>query len=138
MIVGLGLARSSALGTSVAFLLKQRGAVLAPPVSSAASRAECHGPVPVPLVLARLGSLGSRPSARSRRGGYRVHFGCANLAAIMGGILVFRDPVGVGPLAVIGRVIAFGRVTAGAALMPGPLRAGRAPGLAGRLAGLPV
>ena len=52
----------------------------------------------------------------------------ANLAAIMGGILVFRDPVGVGPLAIIGRVIAFGLVTAGAAFMPGPLRAGRAPG----------
>jgi drug/metabolite transporter (DMT)-like permease len=52
----------------------------------------------------------------------------ANLAAIMGGILVFRDPVGVGPLAIIGRVIAFGLVTAGAAFMPGPVRAGRAPG----------
>jgi drug/metabolite transporter (DMT)-like permease len=52
----------------------------------------------------------------------------ANLAAIMGGILVFRDPVGVGPLAIFGRVIAFGLVTAGAAFMPGPVRAGRAPG----------
>jgi drug/metabolite transporter (DMT)-like permease len=52
----------------------------------------------------------------------------ANLAAIMGGILVFRDPVGVGPLAIIARVIAFGLVTAGAAFMPGPVRAGRAPG----------
>jgi drug/metabolite transporter (DMT)-like permease len=32
MMAGLGLALSSALGTNVAFLLKQRGAVLAPPV----------------------------------------------------------------------------------------------------------
>src|ERR1051325_10221221 len=32
MIVGLGLALGSALGTSLAFLFKQRGAVLAPPV----------------------------------------------------------------------------------------------------------
>ena len=48
----------------------------------------------------------------------------ANLAAIMGGILVFRDPIGIGAPAVIGRVIAFGLVVAGAALMPAPVRAG--------------
>jgi len=30
----------------------------------------------------------------------------ANLAAIMGGILVFRDPIGIGPRAIVGRVIA--------------------------------
>jgi drug/metabolite transporter (DMT)-like permease len=51
----------------------------------------------------------------------------ANLAAIIGGVLVFRDPVGVGPLAIAARVIAFGLVTAGAAFMPGPVRAGRSP-----------
>jgi hypothetical protein len=51
----------------------------------------------------------------------------ANLAAIMGGILVFRDPIGIGPLAIVGRVIAFGLVIAGAALMPAPLRARGAP-----------
>ena len=50
----------------------------------------------------------------------------ANLAAIMGGILVFRDPIGIGALAITGRVIAFGLVIAGAALMPGPVRAGGA------------
>jgi drug/metabolite transporter (DMT)-like permease len=49
----------------------------------------------------------------------------ANLAAIMGGILVFRDPIGIGALAIIGRVIAFGLVVAGAAFMPAPVRAGR-------------
>ena len=51
----------------------------------------------------------------------------ANLAAIVGGILVFRDPIGIGALAVVGRVIAFGLVIAGAALMPAPVRAGEAP-----------
>jgi drug/metabolite transporter (DMT)-like permease len=51
----------------------------------------------------------------------------ANLAAIMGGILVFRDPIGIGALAIVGRVIAFGLVIAGAAFMPAPVRAGRAP-----------
>ena len=52
----------------------------------------------------------------------------ANLAAIMGGILVFRDPIGIGALAIIGRVIAFGLVIAGAALMPAPQRADATPG----------
>ena len=51
----------------------------------------------------------------------------ANLAAIMGGVLVFRDPIGIGAIAIIGRVTAFGLVIAGAALMPGPQRAGRPP-----------
>jgi drug/metabolite transporter (DMT)-like permease len=52
----------------------------------------------------------------------------ANLAAIMGGILVFRDPIGIGAPAIAGRVIAFGLVIAGAALMPAPVRTGRAQG----------
>ena len=51
----------------------------------------------------------------------------ANLAAIMGGILVFRDPIGIVPPAIVGRVIAFCLVIAGAALMPAPLRACGAP-----------
>jgi hypothetical protein len=48
----------------------------------------------------------------------------ANLAAILGGILVFRDPIGIGAPAIIGRVIAFGLVIVGAAIMPAPVRAG--------------
>jgi hypothetical protein len=52
----------------------------------------------------------------------------ANLAAILGGILVFRDPIGIGVPAIVGRVMAFGLVIAGAAFMPAPVRAGRAPG----------
>jgi drug/metabolite transporter (DMT)-like permease len=51
----------------------------------------------------------------------------ANLAAILGGILVFRDPIGIGAPAIVGRVIAFGLVIAGAALMPAPVRAGHVP-----------
>jgi drug/metabolite transporter (DMT)-like permease len=47
----------------------------------------------------------------------------ANLTAIVGGILVFRDPIGTGSVAITGRVIAFCLVVAGAALMPAPVRA---------------
>jgi drug/metabolite transporter (DMT)-like permease len=50
----------------------------------------------------------------------------ANLAAIVGGILVFRDPIGIGTPAIVGRIIAFGLVIIGAAFMPAPVRAGRA------------
>jgi hypothetical protein len=55
----------------------------------------------------------------------------ANLAAIMGGILVFRDPIGIGAPAIAGRVIAFGLVIAGAALMPAPVRASETTGAGG-------
>lgn len=47
----------------------------------------------------------------------------ANLTAIIGGILVFRDPVGSGALEVVGRMLAFCLVLIGAALIPGPVRA---------------
>jgi drug/metabolite transporter (DMT)-like permease len=47
----------------------------------------------------------------------------ANLSAILGGILVFGEPIGSGAVAIIGRVLAFGLVIAGAALVPAPLRA---------------
>jgi drug/metabolite transporter (DMT)-like permease len=51
----------------------------------------------------------------------------ANLTAIIGGILVFREPVGTGPMAISARMIAFCLVVAGAALMPAPLRAAGQP-----------
>jgi drug/metabolite transporter (DMT)-like permease len=51
----------------------------------------------------------------------------ANLIAIVGGILVFRDPVGAGALEITGRMLAFGLVVAGAALIPAPVRATRPP-----------
>jgi drug/metabolite transporter (DMT)-like permease len=47
----------------------------------------------------------------------------ANLVAIVGGVLVFRDSIGTGPLEIIGRMLAFGLVVAGAALIPAPVRA---------------
>jgi drug/metabolite transporter (DMT)-like permease len=47
----------------------------------------------------------------------------ANLTAIVGGILVFRDPVGAGALEISGRMLAFSLVIAGAALIPAPVRA---------------
>jgi drug/metabolite transporter (DMT)-like permease len=50
----------------------------------------------------------------------------ANLAAVTGGVLVFGDPVGGDPLAVVARCTAFAAVIAAAALIPGPLRAARA------------
>ena len=46
----------------------------------------------------------------------------ANLIAIVGGILVFRDPIGTGAVEITGRMIAFWLVIAGAALIPAPLR----------------
>ena len=49
----------------------------------------------------------------------------ANLTAIVGGILVFRDPVGTGALEITGRMLAFCLVVAGAALIPAPVRAAR-------------
>jgi drug/metabolite transporter (DMT)-like permease len=51
----------------------------------------------------------------------------ANLAAIIGGILVFDEPIGSGPLAIGARLIAFCLVIAGAALMPAHHAEERAP-----------
>jgi drug/metabolite transporter (DMT)-like permease len=52
----------------------------------------------------------------------------ANLAAIIGGILVFHEPIGSGALAITARFLAFCLVIAGAALMPAPVRATPEPG----------
>ena len=46
----------------------------------------------------------------------------ANCASIAGGILVFGDPVGDDPLAVVARCLAFAAVIAAVALMPAPRR----------------
>jgi hypothetical protein len=51
----------------------------------------------------------------------------ANLAAIIGGVLVFDEPIGSGPLEIGARFIAFCLVIAGAALMPGHRTEHRAP-----------
>ena len=47
----------------------------------------------------------------------------ANLIAISGGILVFHDSIGAGTPQIVGRMLAFCLVIAGAALMPEPTRA---------------
>ena len=47
----------------------------------------------------------------------------ANLTAIMGGILVFHEPIGSGPTGITARLLAFCLVIVGAALMPAPMRA---------------
>ena len=47
----------------------------------------------------------------------------ANLAAIIGGILVFHEPIGSGPTGITARFLAFCLVIAGAGLMPAPVRA---------------
>jgi hypothetical protein len=47
----------------------------------------------------------------------------ANLSASVGGVLVFGEPIGSGPVGIIGRLLPFGLVIAGAALVPAPLRA---------------
>jgi len=44
----------------------------------------------------------------------------ANVAAIMGGVLVFGDPVGADALGIVVRSLAFCAVIAAAALMPAP------------------
>jgi hypothetical protein len=49
----------------------------------------------------------------------------ANTTAILGGILVFGDPMGSSTVEVVARSLAFAAVIAAAALMPGPLRAAR-------------
>jgi drug/metabolite transporter (DMT)-like permease len=55
----------------------------------------------------------------------------ANLIAIVGGILVFRDPVGTGAVEITGRMLAFGLVVVGAALIPAPVRATQRPSESG-------
>jgi drug/metabolite transporter (DMT)-like permease len=47
----------------------------------------------------------------------------ANLAAILGGIVVFHEPIGSGAPATTARFLAFCLVIGGAALMPAPMRA---------------
>jgi drug/metabolite transporter (DMT)-like permease len=47
----------------------------------------------------------------------------ANLAAIVGGVLVFGEPIGSGALGITARLLAFCLVIAGAALVPAPVRA---------------
>ena len=63
----------------------------------------------------------------------------ANLTAIVGGVLVFRETIGTDALAIVGRLVAFCLVIAGAALVPAPVRAvGQVGGTGERGAGHPA
>jgi drug/metabolite transporter (DMT)-like permease len=57
----------------------------------------------------------------------------ANLTAIVGGILVFHEPIGSGPTEIVARFAAFLLVIGGAALMPAPVRT--TPASAGAVSG---
>jgi hypothetical protein len=77
---------------------------------------------------ARRCASAGRASARSLQIGQGVEVialtsVAANLAAILGGILVFHEPVGSGALAIAARFLAFCLVIAGAALIPARMRA---------------
>jgi drug/metabolite transporter (DMT)-like permease len=59
----------------------------------------------------------------------------ANLAAILGGIVVFHEPIGSGAPATTARFLAFCLVIGGAALMPAPMRAAPDATISDRAAG---
>jgi drug/metabolite transporter (DMT)-like permease len=92
-----------------------------------------HGPVfglLSPWTLTALVSfvISFYASARSLQIGHAIEViaitsVAANLSAILGGILVFGEPIGSGAVGIIGRVLAFCLVIAGAALVPAPVRA---------------
>jgi hypothetical protein len=48
----------------------------------------------------------------------------ANIVTLLGGIVVFHDPIGHTPPQIAARITAFALVILGAALLPGRLRAG--------------
>jgi drug/metabolite transporter (DMT)-like permease len=92
---------------------------------------------PWALTAAIAGLIAFYASARSLQIGNGVEViaitsVAANLIAILGGILVFHEPIGSGPTEIIARFAAFCFVIAGAGLMPGPVRA--TPGPAGQIA----
>jgi hypothetical protein len=63
-------------------------------------------------------------SARSLQIGLVIEvIAITSVAANLSAILVFGEPIGSGAVGIIGRVLAFGLVIAGAALVPAPLRA---------------
>ena len=83
-----------------------------------------HGLVsPWTLTALIAGAISFYASARSLQIGPAVEVialtsVAANLVAIFGGILVFDDPIGSGPVEIAGRFVAFCLVILGAALMP--------------------
>jgi drug/metabolite transporter (DMT)-like permease len=117
-----------------AFLLASAAGVLFG-VSDVAIKYLTHAPGPLfgllsPWTLTALISfvISFYASARSLQLGAAVEViaitsVAANLAAILGGILVFGEPIGSGPIGITARLLAFCLVIAGAGLMPAPTRA---------------
>jgi drug/metabolite transporter (DMT)-like permease len=60
-----------------------------------------------------------------------------NIVALLGGVVVFHDPIGLGAPQIVARIAAFCLVILGAALLPGRLRAG-APARADAPAAIPA
>ena len=91
---------------------------------------QLHGLVsPWTLTALIAGTISFYASARSLQIGEGVEViaitsVAANLGAILGGIVVFHEPIGSGAPAITARFAAFCLVIAGAALMPAPMRAG--------------
>jgi hypothetical protein len=94
-----------------------------------ASHPPLHGLLsPWTLTAMIAGVIAFYASARSLQIGEGVEVSAltsvaANLAAIIGGILVFHEPIGSAPVEIGARFLAFCLVIAGAALMPAPMRA---------------
>jgi hypothetical protein len=82
---------------------------------------------PWTLTALMAGVISFYASARSLQVGEAVEVAitsvAANLGAIIGGILVFHEPIGSGAAGITARFLAFCLVIAGAALMPAPMRA---------------
>ena len=93
-----------------------------------------HGLVsPWTLTALLAGTIAFYASARSLQLGPGVEViaftsVAANLSAVLGGILVFGEPIGSGPLAIGARFVAFCLVIGGAALMPSHHAEQRQPG----------
>ena len=149
MFLGFTLALASALATYLSFLFKQRGAVLAARIhvhhpSTAAGAlfgvsdvavkylTHAHGPLlglisPWTLTAVASFVVSFYASARSLQVGLPIEVIAitsvtANLAAILGGILIFGESVGSGAVGITGRMLAFLLVIGGAAMIPAPLR----------------
>jgi drug/metabolite transporter (DMT)-like permease len=138
LALGVGLVRISTrrdVDHRPEALLLATGAGVLFGVSDVAIKYLTHAPGPLlgllsPWTLTAVVSfvISFYASARSLQLGVAVEViaitsAAANLSAILGGILVFGEPVGSGPLGIAARLVAFCLVIAGAAFMPAPVRA---------------
>ena len=82
------------------------------------------------VTIARLGGrllrLRPRPAGRRGRPGHRLHLTAANVSRIMGGIVVFGDPMPGDALGIAMQIFAFALVVVAALIVPPPMRAAEA------------